>query len=78
MPVIAIHSLELAAEQKKRIAAEFTRIFSEETHVPEEKIYLFFTNYDVNSISVGGALLATRVPPFAKFKQTEIERTEGQ
>jgi len=56
MPVIMIHSLELLEEQKKRIAKKFTQILSEETHVPEERIYTFFSGYDVEDIAAGGVL----------------------
>jgi len=42
MPVIMIHTLELTEEQKKRIAKKYTKILSEETNVPEERIYAFF------------------------------------
>jgi phenylpyruvate tautomerase PptA (4-oxalocrotonate tautomerase family) len=56
MPVIMIHSLELLEEQKKRIAQKYTKILSEETKVPEEKIYTFFSGYDVEDIAAGGVL----------------------
>lgn len=56
MPVVTIHSLELLEEQKKRIARKYTEILSEETLVPEERIYVFFTGYDVEDIAAGGVL----------------------
>ncbi len=56
MPVISIHSLELVEEQKKRIAKKYTKILSEETLVPEERIYVFFSGYDVEDIAAGGIL----------------------
>lgn len=56
MPVIMIHSLELLEEQKKRIAKKYTQILSEETKVPEERIYTFFCGYDVEDIAAGGVL----------------------
>jgi phenylpyruvate tautomerase PptA (4-oxalocrotonate tautomerase family) len=56
MPVIMVHSLELLEEQKKRIAKKFTQTLSEETNVPEERIYTFFCGYDVENIAAGGVL----------------------
>jgi len=56
MPVISINSLELLEEQKKRIAQKYTKILSEETKVPEERIYVFFVGYDVEDIAAGGVL----------------------
>ena len=56
MPVIMVHSLELLDEQKKRIAQKYTKILSEETNVPEERIYTFFAGYDVTDIAAGGVL----------------------
>ncbi len=56
MPVVTIHSLELLEEQKKRIARKYTEILSEETLVPEERIYVFFAGYDVEDIAAGGVL----------------------
>lgn len=56
MPVIMIHSLELLEEQKKRIAKQYTKILSDETNVPEERIYTFFSGYSVEDIAAGGVL----------------------
>ncbi len=56
MPVIMLHSLDLLEEQKKRIAKKYTQILSEETNVPEERIYVFFNGYDVEDIAAGGVL----------------------
>jgi phenylpyruvate tautomerase PptA (4-oxalocrotonate tautomerase family) len=56
MPVIMLHSLELLEEQKKRIAKKYTQILSEETKVPEERIYCFFSGYSVEDIAAGGVL----------------------
>jgi len=56
MPVITLHSLELLEEQKKRIARKYTKILSEETLVPEERIYVFFAGYDIQDIAAGGVL----------------------
>lgn len=56
MPVIMLHSLELLEEQKKRIAKKYTQILSEETKVPEERIYCFFSGYPVEDIAAGGVL----------------------
>jgi 4-oxalocrotonate tautomerase len=74
MPVIMLHSLELMEDQKKRIAKKYTQILSEETNVPEERIYVFFSGYDVEDIAAGG-VLNSDVPPNV-LKQFKTKYTE--
>jgi len=62
MPVVMIHSLELREEQKKRIARPYTKIFAEETKVPEKRIDVFFGGYGLDGIAAGG-VLDSDVPP---------------
>jgi quinol monooxygenase YgiN/phenylpyruvate tautomerase PptA (4-oxalocrotonate tautomerase family) len=56
MPVIMIHTLELTEEQKKIMAQKYTKIMSELTNVPEDKIYVFFAGYALDGIAAGGML----------------------
>jgi phenylpyruvate tautomerase PptA (4-oxalocrotonate tautomerase family) len=62
MPVIQVHTLELMEDQKKIIAQKFTKILSELTKVPEERIYVLFGNYSLDSIAAGGHLVS-EFPP---------------
>ncbi len=74
MPVIMIHTLELMEEQKKRIAKKYTKILSEETNVPEERIYTFFSGYSIEDIAAGG-VLNSELPPEI-LKQFNIKYSE--
>lgn len=74
MPVIMIHSLELTEKQKKVMAKEYTRIMSELTNVPEERIYCFFSGYPLDGIAAGG-MLNSEFPDSA-LKQFNIKYTE--
>lgn len=48
MPCITVQSLELAEVQRKRIAEKYIEIFSEETGVPKDRVYLFFDGYKLD------------------------------
>jgi phenylpyruvate tautomerase PptA (4-oxalocrotonate tautomerase family) len=54
MPVITINALELTNDQKRTIAKEYTATLSKLTKVPEERIYVLFNDYPLNSIAAGG------------------------
>jgi len=56
MPVIMIHTLELLEEQKKTIAKKYTEILAEQTKVPPDRIYVFFSGYPLDGIAAGGVL----------------------
>ncbi len=56
MPCITIQSLELAESQKKRIAQKYIDIFSEETGVPKDRVYLFFDGYPLDQAATNGEL----------------------
>jgi phenylpyruvate tautomerase PptA (4-oxalocrotonate tautomerase family) len=73
MPSITVQSLELLDEQKEALAEIFTTAFSEQTHVPKERIYVFFDGYKLDSLSTGGQLLSKNPPKMAiaKFNQGE-------
>ncbi|MDD2717373.1 MAG: tautomerase family protein [Candidatus Wallbacteria bacterium] len=68
MPAITIQSLELTEEQKVVLAEKFTAIFSEVSHVPADKIYLFFDGYPLNSAAKGGQLFSKNPPKFGVGK----------
>jgi len=74
MPVINVQTLELMEDQKKRIAQKYTKILSEETNVPEERIYVFFSGYDVEDIAAGGVLNSEL--PASVLKQFKTKYTE--
>ena len=60
MPCITIQSLELSESQKKRLAEKYIALFSEETGVPEDRIYLFFDGYQLDEAATGGKLFSNR------------------
>ncbi|EKD83038.1 MAG: hypothetical protein ACD_39C00924G0003 [uncultured bacterium] len=62
MPVIQVHTLALMEEQKKDIAKKFTKILSDSTKVPEERIYVMFSGYELDGIAAGGHLVS-EFPP---------------
>jgi 4-oxalocrotonate tautomerase len=73
MPAIVVNSLELTEAQKKRLAAEYTRLFSEVTKVPEDRIYVFFAGYPLADAAAGGRLFSEHPPQgiMGKFNETE-------
>ncbi len=73
MPCITVQSLELADSQKKRIAKEYIRIFSEETGVPQDRVYLFFDGHTLDNTATGGQLFSERGigPIRGKFNESE-------
>jgi phenylpyruvate tautomerase PptA (4-oxalocrotonate tautomerase family) len=56
MPVITINTLELTDKQKRNIAKKFTKILSDSTKVPEDRIYILFNSYPLSDIAAGGVL----------------------
>ncbi len=76
MPVIMVHSLELLEEQKKEIAKKYTEILSEQTKVPPDRIYVFFSGYPLDSISAGGVLNSDL--PREVLEQFVIKETAGK
>ena len=73
MPCITIQSLELSESQKKRLAEKYIALFSEETGVPEDRIYLFFDGYQLDEAATGGKLFSNRKigPIRGKFNEEE-------
>ena len=73
MPCITVQSLELSDSQKKTLAEKYIRIFSEETGVPEDRIYLFFDGYPLDCTATGGKLFSERKlgPIRGKFNEGE-------
>ena len=71
MPAITIQSLELTDEQKKVVAKEFGRIFSDLTKVPIDRIYIFFDGYTLDNAATNGVLFSESPPKIAvgKFSQ---------
>ena len=56
MPCITVQSLELAEVQRKRIAEKYIEIFSEETGVPKDRVYLFFDGSKLDEAATNGQL----------------------
>jgi phenylpyruvate tautomerase PptA (4-oxalocrotonate tautomerase family) len=66
MPVITMQSLPLTDEQRSTLAEAFSRTVSEVTHVPEDKIYVFFSEHALNCTAKGGKLFSEAPPQFGK------------
>ena len=73
MPCITIQSLELNEEQKVFLAENFTRLFSQVSSVPEDRIYMFFDGYPLDSAAKGGKLFSKNPPQFGKGAFTPPE-----
>jgi phenylpyruvate tautomerase PptA (4-oxalocrotonate tautomerase family) len=73
VPAITIQCLELSDEQKVFLAENFTKLFSQTTSVPEDKIYMFFDGYKLDSCAKGGKLFSKNPPQLAKGKFSEKE-----
>jgi len=73
MPCITVQSLELAEVQRKRIAEKYIEIFSEETGVPKDRVYLFFDGYKLDEAATDGKLFTDRGigPIRGKFNEEE-------
>ena len=73
MPCITVQSLELAESQKKRIAEKYIEIFSEETGVPRDRVYLFFDGYTLDNAATDRKLFSDRKrgPIRGKFNEEE-------
>ncbi len=71
MPAITIQSLELTDRQKEYLAEKIIALFSEVTHVPPDRIYLFFDGYTLDNVAVGGKQFSKNPPKLAigKFNQ---------
>ncbi len=71
MPAITIQSLELRDEQKAILAEKYTELFSQLTHVPMDRIYVFFDGYDLSNAASNGEMFVTKPPNrlVAKFNE---------
>ncbi len=75
MPAITIQSLELTEKQKAYLADKFITLFSEVTHVPPDRIYLFFDGYTLANAATNKTLFSLN-PPKAAIGQFNQEREE--
>ena len=66
MPVVTMQSLPLTDEQRTILAEAFTKAVSEVTNVPEDKIYVFFSQHALNCTAKGGKLFSAVAPQFGK------------
>ncbi len=60
MPVIKLETAKLDKSQKDKLAKEMTELAAEVMNLPKEAFYVFFNEYDLDNIGVGGGLLADR------------------
>lgn len=63
MPVITLDVASLDKEQKARLSKEMTDLASEVLNMPKHTIYVFFREYELESIGVGGVLLSEKNKP---------------
>lgn len=73
MPCITVQSLELSDSQKKKIAEKYIDIFSNETGVPKDRIYLFFDGYSLDNTATDGKLFSDRKVGSIRGKFNEEE-----
>lgn len=71
MPAITIQSLELRQEQKEILAEKIIALFSELTHVPKDRIYVFFDGYKLEDVATNCNLFSKNPPQhlIAKFNE---------
>lgn len=60
MPVITIEAAKLNKEQKVRMSKEMTKIAAEVMQLPEQTIYVFIKENELDNIGVGGILLSDK------------------
>jgi 4-oxalocrotonate tautomerase len=75
MPAITIQSLELTEKQKEYLADKIIALFSEVTHVPPDRIYLFFDGYTLDNVATNKKLMSQN-PPKAAIGKFNQEREE--
>ena len=73
MPCITVQSLELAKSQKERIAEKYIEIFSQETGVPKDRVYLFFDGHSLEDTATDGTLFSDRKIGHIRGKFNELE-----
>lgn len=60
MPSITLDTSKLTNEQKTRLAKGITELAAEVMNLPENVFYVFFREYELESIGVGGKLLSDK------------------
>ncbi|MDR0713255.1 MAG: 4-oxalocrotonate tautomerase family protein [Bacteroidales bacterium] len=63
MPVITLDVAPLGKEQKAKLSKEMTDLAAEVLNMPKHTIYVFFREYELDSIGVGGELLSKKNKP---------------
>ncbi|MFP4459941.1 MAG: tautomerase family protein [Candidatus Zixiibacteriota bacterium] len=64
MPAITIQSTKMTEAQKGIIAEKVTRIFSQVTNVPEDRIQVYFDSYPLESVARSGRLYSKNTPKY--------------
>lgn len=60
MPVITLEAAKLNKDQKKQLVNEFTVVASKIMNIPEQAIFIFLKENELENIGVGGQLLSDR------------------
>lgn len=60
MPVITLEAAKLSKDQKKQLVNEFTVAASKIMNIPEQAIFVFLKENELENIGVGGQLLSHR------------------
>jgi 4-oxalocrotonate tautomerase len=71
VPAITIQSIELRQDQKEIIAEKFSTLFSELTHVPKDRIYVFFDGYSLDNVARGDVMFSKNPPAALIAKYNE-------
>jgi phenylpyruvate tautomerase PptA (4-oxalocrotonate tautomerase family) len=66
MPSITIQSIELTEEQKSIIAEKFTRLLSQVSDVPEDRVNIYFQHYPLESMARAGRLFSKNPPKYVR------------
>ena len=60
MPVITLDVTPLSKEQKEKLSKEITDLASEVMNLPKQTIYIYFREFELENIGVGGLLLSEK------------------
>lgn len=60
MPVITLDVTPLSKEQKEKLSKEMTDLASEVMNLPKQTIYIYFREFELENIGVGGLLLSEK------------------
>lgn len=64
MPTITVQSTEMTDAQKSIIAEKITRVFSQVTNIPEDRVVVYFSTYPLDSVAKAGRLYSRNKPKY--------------